>query len=204
MNLAALWPSVTGSNATHFTLARPFDVADRTRQIVFWAVDWQSYEDFETAPSAPVDASRYPKRSPHGANLSGSAAKPDSLMNNASFADRHQFCARNPEKTLAFTVPTLSQPDGVELPIGGNDSMGSPDYGSAGKAVFSGLYGADRNFNGTQSDLDTANADPARRNDIVKIYGKLDRGPVPKSVRLRATLIGRFNFYDPRIPTVIR
>ena len=44
----------------------------------------------------------------------------------------------------------------------------------------------------------------AMRNDIIKIYGKLDRGPVPKSVRMRATLIGRFNYYDPRLPMVIR
>jgi hypothetical protein len=70
--------------------------------------------------------------------------------------------------------------------------------------VFSGQYGADRNFNGTRFDLDTGNSDPARRGDIAKIYGKLDRGPVPKSVRMRAVLIGRFNYYDPRLPLVIR
>ena len=47
--------------------------------------------------------------------------------------------------------------------------------------VFSGLYGADRNYN-----------------------HKLDRGLVPKSVRLRAVEIARFNFYDPRVQVTTR
>ena len=219
MNLSALWPTVTGNPADansnqRFTLARKFEVADRCRQLVFWAVDWQSYEDFESAPSAPVDASRYPKRSPHGTNLSGNAAKPDILMQNAWFHDRHQFLTRNPEKTLAFIVPTTNEITGAELLIGGNDSMwkddARPDLGidspkhRNANLVFSGQYGADRNFNGTNFQLDTANPDPNRRNDIIKMFGKLDRGPVPKSVRMRATLVGRFNFYDPRVPMVIR
>ena len=214
LNLSALWPTVTGSTNEHFTLARKFDVADRCRQLVFWAVDWQAYEDFESAPSAPVDASRYPKRSPHGTNLSGNAAKADILMQTAWFHDRHQFLARNPEKTLAFIVPTANELTGAELLIGGNDSMwkdderpdlgiDSPKHRNA-NLVFSGQFGADRNFNGTRFQLDTANADPNRRNDIIKMFGKLDRGPVPKSVRMRATLVGRFNFYDPRVPMVIR
>jgi hypothetical protein len=207
MNLAALWPSVTGTTSSHFTLARRFEPADRTRQLVFWAVDWQAYIDFETAPSAPVDASRYPKGSPHGASLNGNAAKPDILMQNAHFHDRHQFSARNPEKTLAFVVPTAGQQTGAELVIGGNDSIWAddsrPDLGidnvkhPNAPLVFSGQYGADRNFNSTKFDRDANNV-------ITKMYGKLDRGPVPKSVRMRATLIGRFNFYDPRLPMVIR
>jgi hypothetical protein len=58
-----------------------------------------------------------------------------------------------------------------------------PDQGSdvPHVSVFNGLYGADRNFNQT-----------------------LDRGPVPRSVRIRAQLVARFNFYDPRVPAVLR
>ncbi len=213
MNLAALWPGVTSTTPSHFTLARNFEAADRCRQMIFWAVDWQAYEDFETAPSAPVDASRYPKRSPHGANLSGNAASPNAQRTNASFADRHQFCYRNPEKTLAFLEPTVGRPTGDEtIQLAGNDSMGFFDqfknpavsgYPDPVK-IFSGMYGADRNFNGTRTGFDVGNSDVNRRNDIIKIYGKLDRGPVPKSVRMRATMVGRFNFYDPRVPLVIR
>ena len=49
------------------------------------------------------------------------------------------------------------------------------------KQAFVGLFGADRNFN-----------------------LKLDRGPIPSSVRLRATMVARFNFYDLRVPASLR
>lgn len=42
---------------THFHLTRIFDPAERMRQVVFWSVDWQSYEDFEELPSPLHDAS---------------------------------------------------------------------------------------------------------------------------------------------------
>src|SRR5260221_2019677 len=54
-------PGNVWGDPAHATLTAPFAPAERCRQIVFWAVDWQSYEDFETAPSAPVDASKYLK-----------------------------------------------------------------------------------------------------------------------------------------------
>jgi hypothetical protein len=59
----------------------------------------------------------------------------------------------------------------------------APDQGSGTtqESVFSGLYGADRNYNQV-----------------------LDRGPVPRSVRLRAQLVARFNFYDPRVQAILR
>ena len=47
-------------NPSHSTLTKPFKPYQRCRQIVFWAVDWQSYVDVETAPSASVDAGYYP------------------------------------------------------------------------------------------------------------------------------------------------
>ena len=43
-----------------FNLTNPFQPAERCREIVFWVVDWKSYADAETAPSAPQDASRNP------------------------------------------------------------------------------------------------------------------------------------------------
>jgi len=49
------------------------------------------------------------------------------------------------------------------------------------REVFGGRYGADRNFNRV-----------------------LDRGPLKPSVRLYATQVARFNFYDPRVPAVVR
>ena len=48
-------------------------------------------------------------------------------------------------------------------------------------ACFLGTYGADRNDNHL-----------------------LDRGPLPKSVRVRATTVARFQIYDPRVPVMVR
>ena len=59
-----------------------------------------------------------------------------------------------------------------------------PDYGppTASEnpkppAIFAGSFGADRNGN-----------------DV------LDRGPVPRSVRMRGITVARYNFYDTRLP----
>lgn len=200
--LATRWPTgeLAAQPSKHFTLTREFKAADRCRQIVFWAVDWQSYEDFETAPSAPVDASRYPTSAP---NRGQSAVA--SLMG-AEFADRHQFNVRNPEKTLAFLSDMTGRPTGDEsVQILGPDNTNpagagqgnTADKGVAGKLIFSGRYGADRNSNGTRTETDAAGR-------IVKMFGKLDRGSLPSSVRLRAITVARFNYYDPRLPLVAR
>jgi len=56
----------SAGSRSHFTLLNKFEASERCRQLVFWVVDWQSYNDCETAPSAPVDAGRYPKAAPGG------------------------------------------------------------------------------------------------------------------------------------------
>jgi type II secretory pathway pseudopilin PulG len=200
--------SEAGTNGgSRFTLTQPFEGADRCRQLVFYAVDWQSYEDFETAPSAPVDASRFPKWAPfEGKSTVDSIIKADG----SSFNDAYNYTLRNPEKTILFTEPSAGAITGAELNIIGLDIMWQsnpkpiPDRGKPtqpaeaikAKTIFSGLYGADRNFNGSSLyETGSNNYSPK---------GKLDRGPVPKSVRMRASVIARFNFYDPRLPLVVR
>ena len=37
------------------TAIRRFEANERCRQLVYWLVDWQRYQDAETAPSAPID-----------------------------------------------------------------------------------------------------------------------------------------------------
>ncbi|MBA3936056.1 MAG: hypothetical protein H0X38_01210 [Planctomycetes bacterium] len=162
----ALW----GNDPSHATLTASFTAAERCRQIVFWTADWQSYDDFETAPSAPVDASKYLKGAPRG------GATFDWCMTHPPFMDWQQYTYRNPEKVLAFI-------NSGRTATGSNDSNGTGvhDQGSGSAAVFSGLYGADRNGN-----------------------GKADQGTVPPSVRLRAQVVARFNYYDLRVPAVIR
>jgi hypothetical protein len=173
----------------HYTLGRPFDASERCREIVFWTVDWQSYEDFETLPSAPLDASKYPIAGPRMTGTGSSSGATtyrrwEDRMWDVDFVDPHLFAFRNPEKTELFfdSVPQNSASgtnvSGHEILNGGNPDKGS---GLSNRQVFSGLFGADRNFN-----------------------QQIDRGPIPRSVRLRAITVARFNFYDPRIPCLLR
>lgn len=199
-------------NQSHYNLTAPFTAAERCREIIMWAVDWQSYEDFETAPSAPVDGSKYPISGPRGDWHSHGhrsdpmyPTMPDPTPNtrdfparmwDVEFRDEQLWAYRNPEKVINFyplngTDPrTLGTGTPVQQYMILNNAFGRNDGGNTypdkgpdlpNRAVFNGLYGADRNFNYT-----------------------LDRGPVPKSVRLRATTVARFNFYDPRVQAVIR
>ena len=65
----------------------------------------------------------------------------------------------------------------------GNFANTEAAVGSATRrgSLISGIFGADRNGN-----------------------GRLDRGPVPRSVRLRAVMVARFNYYDMRVPCQIK
>ncbi len=177
-------------NPDHFTLTHPFSPDERCRQLVFWAVDWQSYEDFETLPSAPLDAARYCRGAPRAPN--GAMATFGNLLSNPPFIDWQQYAHRNPEKILAFTspnvasLPTRSSVVGMTIGADGAPGTTNPNQDQVGQnqnalSIFSGQYGADRNFNHV-----------------------LDRGPIPKSVRLHAMLVARFNFYDMRVPSTIR
>lgn len=170
-------PNVFWGNPAHFTLTKPFSPKQRCRQIVFWAVDWQSYEDAETAPSAPLDASRAPLRGPR--NPAGSFAD-RSLTQHWSAKETYQLM--NPEYRLNFTEPVDAFATEKDITRISNVNLGEQVGGPyKTQPVLNGLYGADRNFNGL-----------------------LDRGPVSRSVRMRATLIARFNYYDPRLPITLR
>jgi hypothetical protein len=130
-----------------FNLTNAFEPAHRCRQLVFWAVDWKSYVDAESAPSAPQDASRFPY---------------DSVVGSAVYnGGAHKF--HNPERYFTFDK------DGVVA-----ESMSD-------KGIYLGLYGADRNGN-----------------------KRFDVGTVPTSVRMRASSVARFNFYNPRVWTGLR
>lgn len=57
------------ANGVHFN--RPFAASERCRELVFWSVDWMNYEDAESAPSAPFDASFFLSLKNDGALGSG-------------------------------------------------------------------------------------------------------------------------------------
>ena len=165
-------------NPANFSLTKPFSPAERCRQLVFWSVDWQAYEDAELSPSAPLDASRCMLR---GVDTSNQGNYDSRLNYNPTAVDALHF--RNPERELIFRNQVSHL--GTGSPISEfllQDFNDAPDGGSpASRQVLNGRFGADRNNN----------------------Y-KLDRGPLPRSARQRATLVGRFNFYDPRLPIVSR
>jgi type II secretory pathway pseudopilin PulG len=182
----AFWSTFWGPT-TNSTLTAPFEPAERCRQIVFWAVDWQSYEDFELAPSAPVDAGRYLKYAPRpGQNFSA-------VCGGAKWMDHHIFGYRNPEKMIIFNSDLSGVATGTATPPGKGNAIGThgPDHfggqtndqglGAAEMNRFIGRWGADRNAN-----------------------QRLDRGTVPSSVRMRAVTVARFNYYDLRVPATIR
>ncbi len=179
--LDAVWGD--GDNR-HFSLAAPFAAEERCRQVVFWAVDWQSFEDFETAPSSPIDSSRYLKGAPEKDSNLGS------MMSNHDWVDGEIWNYRNPEKAILFfdkDVPSRATGFDVSpwiLGVSGYEQdrgTGNPGDQNSAPWIFSGLHGADRNFN-----------------------KQLDRGPLPASSRMRATTVARFNYYDGRVHQCLR
>src|SRR5262249_54100097 len=133
--------------------------------------------------SAPVDASRYLKAGP----MPGMTFT--DLMSAHDWIDIEVWNYRNPEKTLLFTkdvsdrVTGSSVSDAVFGLTTTYEAGAQADKGAttSAKMIFSGLYGADRNFN-----------------------QRLDRGPLPATARMRAMLVARFNFYDPRVHLSVR
>ena len=160
-------------DAAHFTLTRPFQAAERCRQLIFWSVDWQSYEDAETAPGAPMDASRLGRHGPSSGELTFDRF----FYPGGSYDALH---LRNPERVLQFNQEMVSYQTGQSLAGSSPSTVGLRD-GDDNLNVLTGQYGADRNHNYL-----------------------LDRGPLPKSVRQKAQTVARFQFYDPRIPVLLR
>jgi hypothetical protein len=173
-------PASRWGDPANFTLCARFAAAERCRQLVFWAVDWLGYEDCETAPSAPVDASKYLFAAPQ------SGASMATRMGLCTWPDHHVYQYRNPEKVITFTdagVPGLPTGSDVRSRRLLNNNGEGWDKGSGSDNIsrFNGLWGADRNFD-----------------------GRLDRGPIPRSVRMRAVPVARYNFYDPRLTLKVR
>lgn len=140
-NAANLWYS--WGNTARFNLTDPFHAAERCREVVFWAVDWMDYEDFETAADPPIDSrslantsAAYGAKSSRGAEASDNAA---SVYNVSSLR--------------GFTTFAVQQP-------------------------------VDRNGNGR----------PSGASD--RSY---DTGNVKPTVRMRASSIARFVYYDGRL-----
>jgi hypothetical protein len=162
------------SDANRYWLNRSFSPFHRGRQLVFWAVDWQNYEDAETAPSAPLDLGKHARvlrLKPDGATVDMFFPM---LIGNATIGGDSQF-AGNPENAFLWADASRKRTfsDGPTASgAGGQSPLWS--YTTDGADVVMGHWGADRNNNHV-----------------------LDVGPVPKSARMRALSVARFNVYDP-------
>ncbi|MBA3707310.1 MAG: hypothetical protein H0W83_00655 [Planctomycetes bacterium] len=182
----------------------PFKPADRCRQIVFWAVDWKSFEDAESAPSAPQEWTSHGRANSNNWDC-GRLASWSSLGT----------LIGNPEQDFVWMTPehdgTMSHPSAYAVDRQFPTAWGIPGVGnyrgpgdvfdSRHPGVFYsrsqlyaytkieksnpyyavGAFGADRNHN-----------------------GKYDIGKVPATSRMRAAEVARFNYYDPIAWTSLR
>jgi hypothetical protein len=181
-------------DAKRYWLNRHFSAFHRCRQLVFWAVDWKSYEDAETAPTAPLDVSRLARtirlngdgKSPlmlfpmiQSANGYGQGGEWDLFpridpMGDLARDQRYDsMLAGNPENALLWTDGSRSA-RWIDTRTG---TWGQKDYWTyvrGSSDVVIGHWGADRNNNRV-----------------------LDIGPIPKTTRMHALTVARFNVYDP-------
>ncbi|MBA3707582.1 MAG: hypothetical protein H0W83_02035 [Planctomycetes bacterium] len=187
----------TNDHDSRYWFNNPFKPADRGRQLVFWSVDWKSYADSESAPSVPQEWTT------HGRSYSGWDTV--AWMNGrvGGFTSLGRLCG-NPEQDFVWMTPerdgTMTRPPadivapmnpGLEGDVFDARHPGvwyarQPLYAAIDLEKWSpyyamGLWGADRNHNGT-----------------------FDRGCVPATQRMRAAEIARFNFYDPIAWTTLR
>lgn len=251
------WQSALGDPA-HFTLTAPFEAADRCRQLVFWAVDWQAYEDFETHQSAQVDASRYPIVAPMPRDTANYFTDPMDWSNPwnqrtdyqrvMTVVDGHTCLANstyNPEYLHAFVLPermwnaadnaftgafiSSERPMSTVMDTWGNTAGShwtqawSPNYfhcphhdrskdqpteiaDSTGHDPWLwnpmcnlGMYGANRDGGEItkQGSFGVNNGGGSGKNNHK--WSVVNHGTVPTSVRMRATTVARFNFYDMRV-----
>lgn len=174
---------------------KQFSVADRTRQLVFWAVDWQAFEDAESQASEPVDLS-YWNLVIGGPDIPGGTGA-DRVLRGAGHPETSLMWA-NPARDGKNSDPPQSNVVLFEWKYDGNGTMKYRDMRSnhLGSGVgFTnilydpgdyypwsrvGTWGADRNANGVW-----------------------DRGRVPANSRMKAEEVARFPFYDPIMWTTL-
>lgn len=129
-----------GNDATRMWMPRPFAPFHRARQLQFWSVDWKSYEDAESAPSAPADFAKLGRALWSGSNLSPFPGSNKTMIQ----------LAGNPENNLLWLDETrtkrladIAESNGFYYETSKHLTW---RYGSAD--VSMGHWGADRNNNG--------------------------------------------------------
>jgi prepilin-type N-terminal cleavage/methylation domain-containing protein len=195
-------PALSSQARNRWWPSQPFTVQDRTRQLVVWMADWMAYEDAETLPSAPPDASevaisplldwgqnntprKYGIVTRHGApEAAYTWANPLRDMTMSRLKDGYlapdelgkpgsaSYAIR--DSRLFLDAATL--PGYTPATAGWTPRSWRYDY--ANPYIQLGFWGADRNRNGV-----------------------CDRGSVSPAVDMRSIEVGRFVFYDPVLTT---
>jgi hypothetical protein len=120
---------IPGQDAERFSVARPFSPSQRTRELVFWSVDWRAFSDAESAPSAPLARAR-----------SGRASyASDSLLLVESWWEGSPL-AGNPEMKRIWSSADRTQIFDVQRQV--NSTWARDDLDT-----LLGHWGADRNMN---------------------------------------------------------
>ncbi|MBA3683779.1 MAG: hypothetical protein H0W72_00820 [Planctomycetes bacterium] len=158
-----------------WNLTDAFDPSARCREVVAWAVDWQSYEDFESVPGSPIDCGLVPRlpNENRGTDWAGVPMKRVAYH----YAQEHF----HPEFPFAWTSSAHQQ-----TVVGAN----APPNTYYINGCAGGTWSMEVN---TLSGYLIRNGADRDRN------GVFDRGPVRNSVRMRASTIARFLAYDPRL-----
>jgi len=146
-----------------------------------------------------MDAGKYPFAAPVE-TWDGTSATPvttsfgdrRAFNENDGWVNHHTYAYFHPERGYAFLKSVVGLPTGASVDdpqwlwSASGDSLqafrpGPGPEPSDGSGAMVGRWGADRNGN-----------------------RRLDRGPLPGSVRLRATSVARYLVYDPRLLFVLR
>jgi type II secretory pathway pseudopilin PulG len=225
VNQAVPWSTIHG-DPRYFNLCDRFSGNERAREMVFWEVDWTAYKDFETATSAPIDASRYPRIRPEsisngkftrdymGVRFS-EKAKWDNWT--TFWYEAYEMNSRNPEKNRLFIKSMSDVPTGTNIlwwrvpPDNSHDqSQEEAGYFRHGSGIEY-MDSADRGYDRTRATYPDGNPVPDPRTVFSGLYGAdrngnqlLDRGKLPPSVRMVAREVARFVVYDPRLAMTVR
>ena len=152
-----------------------FAPLDRSRELIFWAVNWKGYEDAEIAPGSQEDVSvngYYWQDSDSTVRMAG-------MHPLRGHPERSLLWTDTKRKTRLMDVLSNGTLNGGEeyFPSISHSRIWPSSTANKGQRitdVWQGRWGADRNADNS-----------------------LTQGTINKSTRLQANVVARFNFYDP-------
>lgn len=185
------------------SLFQPFSPDERGRMIIFWSVNWKSYEDAEEALPADCDISAFSVGHPaelhskHGYN-DGVGHPEIGAGSQTSTSKRFPILWRGDDQ-----IPDTNKANGVFVRPG-TDNVTWSTSSFAWVDVFCAVRGqAPRIF--PAAERTATNVDWTSNWWFDRNFNRrYDVGPVPRGTRMRARTIARYVVYDPRLNLVLR